>query len=191
MKFEELANEILIDLFEYIDFLDLFRIFYNLNSRFNQLIFHQYRIYNLNFQKIFKYEFNLLCEKYFLSIYNRIISLYLSNNDYTPNLFQLFFSYNFNLKKFNRLQLLSIESIHSFSLLNQILLQCQSLPYFTHLSILKCHFKEQDQFDDLIRNIWNLSKLKFCKMNHRFSYRLKFPENTNTSLSLKTLWGHL
>jgi len=38
LRLEQIPNEILIDIFQYFDARDLFRIFYNLNIRFNTLI---------------------------------------------------------------------------------------------------------------------------------------------------------
>jgi hypothetical protein len=187
MKFEELANELLIELFEFIDFIHLLRTFYDLNSRFNNLIFIHYRKYHLNFRSVSKYEFNIICGQYLPSIIDRVISLHLSNNDETPNLLELFLSHGFKFNQFYRLQFLSLDCVHSLSILNRIILECQDLLYFTHLSIIKCNFKEQDDFSYLIKNIWNLPKLKYCKIDHQFPYGLKFTNDTIISLSIENL----
>lgn len=55
MNFELLANELLLDLFEYLDTNDLFHAFYNLNIRLNELLFTHCQLHgNLNFQSISK-----------------------------------------------------------------------------------------------------------------------------------------
>lgn len=184
MKLEDLANELLIDIFEYIDFIDLLRTFYDLNSRLNKLIFNYYRNYHLNFRSIRKYEFHLICQRYLPSISNQIISLYLSNDDQTPNLFELFHSYNFNFNQFHHLQLLSFEYIYSLRIINQILPQC---PYLKQLYMLKCYFQDQEEFCYLIENIWNLPKLEYCQIVHQNSYGLKFTNQTMISYSIQNL----
>jgi hypothetical protein len=187
MKFEELANELLVELFEFFDLIHLLRAFYGLNCRFNNLIFIHYRTYHLNLQSVSKGELNIFCQQHLPSILDRVISLHLSNDDETPNLPEFFFSYGFTLNKFYHLQSLSLNCIHSLSLLNRIIFECQDLPYFTHLSIVKCNFQQQNEFSYLIENIWNLPKLTYCQIDHQFPYGLKFTNDTIISLSLKNL----
>ncbi|CAF1203626.1 unnamed protein product [Rotaria sordida] len=186
-KFEWLANELLLELFKYFDGVHLFRAFQNLNSRFNFLLLH-YQIYHLDFRSVSKCEFHIICQQYLPSIINRVTSLHLSNDDETPNLFELFLSYYFTFNQFYRLRLLSLNAIHSLSILNQIIFECRQLPYFTHLYIIKCDFKDQEKFSCLINHIWNLPKLIYCQIDHRFPYELKFTNNTIVSSSIENLF---
>ncbi|CAF2595548.1 unnamed protein product [Rotaria sp. Silwood2] len=170
MKFQELANELLLELFEFIDFVYLLRAFYSLNSRFNKL---HYRIYHLDFQFVSKCEFHTL-----------------SNNDETSNSSELRLSYRFTLHKFYCFGSLSLDCIDSLGILNRIILKYRYLPYFTRLSIINCDFKDEDKFSYLIEDIWKLPKLTYCQINHQFSYRLKYTNDTDTviSLSIETLF---
>jgi len=49
MKLECLANELLMEIFEYLTAIDLLHTFHYLNSRFNTLLFKYFREYNLDF----------------------------------------------------------------------------------------------------------------------------------------------
>jgi hypothetical protein len=52
MKFELLTNEILLDLFEFLDAVDLLRAFSDINTRFDSLLFTNFHAYQLDFQLI-------------------------------------------------------------------------------------------------------------------------------------------
>jgi hypothetical protein len=54
MNLELLANELLLDLFEYLNGIHLFRAFHGLNSRFNNLLLTYFRFYALDFQSVSK-----------------------------------------------------------------------------------------------------------------------------------------
>jgi len=96
-QFESLQNELLIDLFEYLDTVHLLRAFFGLNSRFDQLLSEQFRSYHLDFRHISKDDFDNICEKHPRSIIDRIVSFNLSDKDETPGLIELFLSRGFNL----------------------------------------------------------------------------------------------
>ncbi|CAF3924113.1 unnamed protein product [Rotaria sp. Silwood1] len=90
MNFELLPNEIILDLFEYLSLIDLFRGFFALNFRFNKLLYQQFQKYHLDFRLISKTNFNNICQYYLSSITGQIISLHLSNDDDTPQEIELF-----------------------------------------------------------------------------------------------------
>ncbi|CAF4135881.1 unnamed protein product, partial [Adineta steineri] len=104
MHFESLANELLLDIFEFFDGIDLFRAFYGLNTRFNNLLSTLFHHYRFDFRSISKHDFNFICHHCLPLIIERITSLKLSNDDETPNLPNFLFSYGFTLDKFIRLQ---------------------------------------------------------------------------------------
>ncbi|CAF1511023.1 unnamed protein product [Adineta steineri] len=84
MNLECLANEILIDLFEYFKIEDLFHTFYNVNYRFNILLLKYFHSYHLDFQSVSKSNLHVICTKYLPLIRNQIISLRFSDDDNTP-----------------------------------------------------------------------------------------------------------
>ncbi|CAF0838952.1 unnamed protein product [Rotaria sordida] len=115
MNLESLANELLLNLFEYFASVHLLQIFYNLNIRFNNLIFRHFQRHSLHFQSISKYDFDIVCQKYLPSITDQIVSLRLSDDDDTPQQIDLFFSYGLSFNQFSHLQSLSIYHVYSLN----------------------------------------------------------------------------
>ena len=84
MHFELLPNEIFLDLFDYLNDIDLLRAFHDRNERFNILLYNQYRQYTLKFNSISKSRFVTTCQQHLPCIADRIIELSLSDSDDTP-----------------------------------------------------------------------------------------------------------
>ncbi len=169
MNFEDLANELILGLFEYFDGLDVLRAFYGLNSRLNKLLGDHCRAYHFNFRSISRRNFHLLCDEYLPFIVDQVISLRLSGDDETPNLPELLLSRGLSLNQFNHLKSLSLYSIHTFHLLNQMMIQCRDLRYLRHLSI--SHFYTdytQNLTTTVIDEIWNLP-LTHCRFEEFYS----------------------
>jgi hypothetical protein len=165
MRFESLANELLLDLFEFFDTAHLLRAFIGLNSRFNQLLYYHFRVHQLNLQSLSKEDFENISENHLPLIIDQIISLRLSNEE-TPDLPELLLSRGFTLNRFIRLQSLSLYNIHSIDTLNKIIYQCRYLSHFTHLNIMKYYGGElHKNIVDFLNNIWSLTKLTYCNLN--------------------------
>ena len=165
MDFESLANELVLDIFEYLDTAHLFRAFAKLNLRFIQLLYQHCRIHQFNLQFLGKKDFESLLQPHLPILSEQIISLCLSNDE-TPDLPEFLLSRGFILNRFLRLQSLSLYNIHSLQTLNQIIDQCQSLLHFTHLNIIKQNKgRAHENVINLLNNIWSLSKLIYCNLN--------------------------
>ena len=80
MTLKALANELLLEVFEYIEAAALFQAFHGLNSRFNTLLLTYARDYRLNLRSAFKHRSNIHFQQYLSSIIDRIISLRVSYN---------------------------------------------------------------------------------------------------------------
>jgi hypothetical protein len=106
-QFESLANELLLDLFEFFHSVHLLQSFIGLNSRFHQLLYSHFQSHQLNLQSLSKEHFDNICNKHLPLIINQLISLRLSDDE-TPNLSKLLFSPNFTLDRFIRLQSISL-----------------------------------------------------------------------------------
>ncbi|CAF4183647.1 unnamed protein product, partial [Rotaria sp. Silwood2] len=185
MNFESLANELLLDIFEYFNAIQLLHIFHGLNIRFNKLIYLHLQTYPLDFRCISKQDFDNICQKHLPFITNQIISIHLSNDDDTPEQPNLFFSYGFHFQQFKKLQSLSLYYIRSTDLINNIIRNC---PHLIYLKISKCNFDdnmEKAQF--CVNNIWNLTKLKYCYLDIPFYNDFYIPLPTIISLSLENL----
>ncbi|CAF4860482.1 unnamed protein product, partial [Rotaria magnacalcarata] len=136
MSLELLANELLLDIFEFLNVHNLFRAFHGLNTRIDQLLLIQLQKYYLDFRSIAKHDFEFFSQQHLTSINDRIISLHISEDIETPNLPELLLSHGYRISQLIHLKSLSIDSISSFDLLNQIILQCHELSYLTHLNIM-------------------------------------------------------
>ncbi len=64
MSLELLPNEILLDLFDYFYGIDLLRTFFGLNSRFNFLLYKQFRSYYFQFQSMSKSNSDMICQQH-------------------------------------------------------------------------------------------------------------------------------
>ena len=62
MNLELLPNEILLDLFDYFNGIHLLRAFCRLNSRFNFLLYKQFRAYRFKFDYVSKHNFDMVCQ---------------------------------------------------------------------------------------------------------------------------------
>ncbi len=191
MKFEFLANELLLDIFEYLPSVHLLRSFYNLNLRFNNLLFVHFRSFSLDFRSVSQYDFNLICREYLPSITDHIISLCLSNNDDTPQQIELFLEHNLNIRQFYSLKSLSLYELCSNEIMNKIMFEWKYLPNLTHLTLAGCYLRfNQINTQQLIDNIWSLPKLIYCYLNINFGeFNVLIPRVMSSSLKYLFIWG--
>jgi hypothetical protein len=138
MNFESLPNELLLELFEYLDAAHLFHAFFRLKSRFDNLLCAHFQLYHLDFRLLTKYNFKIICEPYLPVILDQIIALHLTNNDETMNMSKLLYTRGFTLDEFKHLQYISFYRTRSCNLLNQLICECLFLPQSTHLNIIEC-----------------------------------------------------
>jgi hypothetical protein len=183
MNFELLANELILDIFEYLNSIQLLRTFHGLNIRFNKLLYLHFQRFPLDFRSVSKHEFDIICQRILPLITDQITSIHLSNDDDTPDQPNLFFSYGFHFQQFINLQSLSLYHIRSTNLINQIILNC---PHLIYLNISKCDFDEDtEEAKSCINNIWNLTNLKYCYLNDFFTSLLTIISSSLEDLSIK------
>ena len=169
MNFESLANELILDAFEYFDGLDVLRSFYGLNSRLNDLLYCHFKSYSFDFRSISKGHFDLLCEEYLPLILDQVISFHFSDDHETPDLPRYFLSRGFLLNQFTHLKSLSLYAIHSLDILNQMINQCRSLPHLKHLNLIHFYIDyDEEKTTALMNNIWSLP-LTHCRLDHLYS----------------------
>ncbi|CAF1347875.1 unnamed protein product [Rotaria sordida] len=165
VQFESLANELLLDLFEFLDTTYLIRAFLGLNSRFDQLLYIHFQTNYFSFQSISKEDFDIICQQHLLLFIDKIISFRLSNEE-TPNLSELILSQNFTINRFIHLQSLSLYYIKSLDTLIKITFQCRYLIHLTHLEIINNEYGERYiRIFSLFDNIWNIPNLIYCNLN--------------------------
>jgi hypothetical protein len=129
------------DLFECLTAINLLHAFHHLNSRFDTLLFKHFYGYNLDFRSISKQKFDLFIQENLPLFINQIKSLYLSNNDETPEQIQMFFTHDLSLPHFVYLQSLSISYLYSEPTMLKIIGELYHLPHLvgsTNLNEIAC-----------------------------------------------------
>ncbi|CAF1402089.1 unnamed protein product [Adineta steineri] len=137
MNIESLANEILLDLFDYFDGIDLFHTFYGLNTCFNLLICKQYPLHCFTFSSMKKSQFDELCQQHIPRLTNRVYGLSFAEYAQTPGQMDLFFTYIPSFEQFSGLRSLSLQNITSSETLIKVI---QELPYLLNLMHLTINF---------------------------------------------------
>ncbi|CAF3986983.1 unnamed protein product [Rotaria sordida] len=187
MNLESLANELLIDLFEFLSSVHLLNAFHDLNSRIDSLLLIHFRTHGLDFRSILKHDFLIIC-RHLSIVANQIHSLYLSEKDDTPGQIYQFYSYDFTLHHFTSLQSLLIYHLHSDDKMNKILLDLSHLSNITHLTFDECYFAyDEAEALTFMNIIWSLPKLTHSYMKIQFKSHIYFPISTIISSTIEHL----
>ena len=184
MKLELLPDEIFLDIFEYLDGIDIFIALYGLNSRFNYLLYKQYRTFHFRFIDVSKRTFDWICQQHLPTITDRVIALRLRNSVETPEQINRFYSYIPSLDRFIHLRSFSIFGRHSFELLLRVIKECQQLHELTHLNLSYCSSDQQNtSFQLVIDGIWSIPKLTNCHLDIESANKtFEFPTVISSSL---------
>jgi len=182
MVFEALANELLLEVFQYLNISQLFRAFQSLNSRFNHLLFIRLQNFrHLDFRSISKYDFNFICQHHLQSIAHQILSLTLSNNDESPQQIELFFSRGFTLHQFPHLQSLSFYQIHSHTIIQDIVIDLLHLSNLIYLNFMDCCLSSLDD------KIWKIPKLIYLQLHDTSNEKPHFIVSRSFSSSIESI----
>ncbi|CAF4093759.1 unnamed protein product [Rotaria sp. Silwood1] len=187
--FESLSNELFLDLFELFNGIDLFRAFDNLNIRFNSLLFIYFRNNRIDLRSILKKDFDIFCQKYLRLILNHTIYLRISDDEDTPFQYTNFLSAGFTLGQFNNLRSLTFNCVSSDRKMNQSFFSdLYRLNEIKNLKFVDCRLYNIniEDFNNIINQIWNLSKLTHLYWDCRFESNF-FSIPTNVSKSLQYL----
>jgi hypothetical protein len=153
--FEDLSNEIIYDILDFLDGCHAYEAFSNLNARFDRLLQWPSRLLKINLVFSSKGAFEHRCKTILASNIDRIISLHLSTV-LSIHLFLKLFSIN----SFIRLESLTLDSIQSDDL-DSLLLTLTFLPRLFSLSIMTVDcLKDENLTFGLI---FNLPVLKYVK----------------------------
>ncbi len=159
MNLESLANELLVDLFEYLNGIHLFRAFHGLNSRFNNLLLTYFRFYAFDFRSVSKTDFDIICQEHLAPLADRIMSLCLSDDDETPQQLNCFLSHKFILRQFTQLKSLTLNYIRLKEMMDKMMHEVHYLSHLTHMNIIDCYFRS-----GYFGTIWLLPKLMDFKL---------------------------
>lgn len=151
---EDLSNEIIYDIFEYLDSHHAYESFYNLNKRFQSLFIHSNLPIVINISSISKQTFGNYIKDIIESHSNRIQTIRLSNF-WTMGIGTLLFPIMKNFTQLKTLIISDIESAHIDELIDS--LSC--LPCLTALNITSVDKKNQTT--KVYQKIFRLRTLKY------------------------------
>ncbi|UJR17676.1 hypothetical protein I4U23_004573 [Adineta vaga] len=157
-QFENLSNEIVYEIFDYLDIYQAYRNFYDLNIRFHNLLTLSNYPIEVNLFNISKLSFEEHYQEFFQFNSHRIRSLYISNGF----IIHLIISLAENQLLFRRLQTLYLNNIdltNSKDLFNYLFL-LPNLSALTFSSNNNCYDKNM-----IFEQIFRLSSLKYFKIS--------------------------
>lgn len=179
--FEDLSNEIVYEIFEYLDFCYTYQTFSQLNHRYYHLIHHSTVSVKLVLPPMSRKIFQNFSKDFLVINQHRIHSIYSTN----PFLFDLSpspFRYLFQFLQLHTLILENFESNHLSNLLSQLVV----LPNLSSL-IIKPFNSIQHQ-DRLYQQIFRLPSLQYCQVSfHEQSTIRSLPICTNQYSRIKRL----
>lgn len=157
-RLENLSNEILYEIFEYLDICLIYNIFSNLNTRFEYLLKYSSLPINLNLSWISKSIFQHYCQHVITPNLTRIISISIPN----PLAIKFFLQAFPISTSFPRLESLNFGRTDYNDIL-LLLTHLQSLPRFFSLSI--CINNPKDNINIIYQLITTLPVLKYCRIS--------------------------
>ena len=165
--FEDLANEIYYEIFEYIDIYDVYQGFFDLNERFRSLLEDSNVPIQINISTMAKTKFECYHRKIMLPNKHRINYLRLAN----PFTTDIVFSPSDIITQFIQLETLVLDNINqkSFDNISSELLLLPKLHSLT-ISFAGCIKSPPILFAQIFR----LSKLKSCKLSYQEEDEARF-----------------
>ncbi|CAF1290317.1 unnamed protein product [Adineta steineri] len=182
-RFEDLSNEIIYEIFEFLDAFHSYQAFNNLNIRFRNFVTYSNLPLKINISSITRINFRDYYTNFIIPSQDRITSLYITNR----------FSYDLDislhriLTKFIRLETLILENIDA-NYIDNILNDIISLSNLSSLVIIT-----SDDVKDIkhhLLQIFRLPSLKYCKLSlHNSSYysSKQLPLATNQNSPIQQL----
>jgi hypothetical protein len=168
-RFEDISGEILMAIFEYMDIEDVWTIFFNMNRRFNSLVFDSRLRLTADTSKIERYNFDQFCLSLLKTNFNNIYTLILSNNYYRyPQIRQFLFYTNFNY--FQSLHSLILIDINHDELM-EITKQIQQLNHLNHLHINTHEIFRDKQLANVTRAVFDQPNIRVLGLGfHEVNY---------------------
>ena len=132
-RFENLSGEILMAIFEYMNVEDVWTIFFNMNSRFNSLVFDSRLRLTADVSKIDKSNFDHFCSSLINTNFSNIFTLILSNNYYRYPQIRTFLSQT-TFTNFESLHALTLIDINHDELIG-VAQQIKDLPSLNYIHV--------------------------------------------------------
>ncbi|CAF3977440.1 unnamed protein product [Rotaria sp. Silwood1] len=178
--FEELSNELIYEVFEYLDLHYAFQAFYDLNQRFQNLFLYPNLPIKINISSISKSTFHYYLTDIIIPHADRIKSFRLSN-PFVADM-SLLLPAMTNLTRLETLVINNIESNYIEGIVNHL----SSLPVLSSLTIISIDsIKNQN---DIYQKIFHLPTLKYCQISiGTLRHRIPLPIATNEFSSIEHL----
>jgi len=157
-RFEDLANELVYEIFEYLDYFHISEIFFNFNKRFQNLFINSIHLIKINLLSLSKSSFDYYYKFTIIPYKNQIQSLHVSNSF----IIEFFLSSISLIPKLIHLHTFIIKDIqlkYIENLLNDLFV----LPNLSSL-VIDCREYVSNR-TNLYKQIFRLSALKYCKLS--------------------------
>ncbi|CAF4940100.1 unnamed protein product [Rotaria sp. Silwood1] len=155
--FEDLSNELIYEIFEYLDFHHVFEAFHDLNERFQNLLINSNLPIKINISSMSKYRFQRYLTYFIIPQTYRIKSFRLSN-PFAADMCLLLFPIMTNLTRLESLTIHNIESDYVEGIINHLSL----LPSLSSLVIISIDYIRNQ--NDIYQKIFRLPTLKYCQI---------------------------
>lgn len=172
--FEDFANEVICEIFDFLDHYHIYNAFHNLNSRFNDLLHWANTLQHIDMSYLSKPNFQRYSTEMIQPNSHRIHSLHLGNRW----MFEEIFSTPENVQRFSALRTIILDNMVTFNVLNRL----TSCP---NLSSLIIHGSDRSTINNTTcQPILSLPHLRYCKMSMNgpiiFRSPLNFSNEQNT-----------
>ncbi|CAF4142825.1 unnamed protein product, partial [Rotaria sordida] len=154
--FEDLSNELIYEVFDYLDGYHIYEGFFNLNTRFQNLCTHSHLSIEMGIAYLPKSTFQHYYNQFILPHKHQIQSLHLSD----IFIIDFFSSLIENISKCSQLRTLLLDKMES-KCLEHLLIDLSSLPNLSSLSI---HVGYGSNKMTIYNQIFQLPALKYCKI---------------------------
>ncbi|CAF4163292.1 unnamed protein product, partial [Rotaria sordida] len=180
---EDLANEILYEIFKYLDVYDIYKGFYNLNSRFQNLAINSNVLTKINISTISKSNFEDYYHNILIPNQSQINFLRLSN----PFVVKIIFSEPHLILNFIRLETIILDNVQDKNfnkffdyLICLTTLHAITISFLEHISSL----------DIIFSQIFRLSTLKYCKIEYQQLLFIDFTNYDSSPIEYLIINGH-
>ncbi|CAF1260232.1 unnamed protein product [Rotaria sordida] len=154
--FEDLSNELIYEIFEFLDSYHIYEAFLDLNTRFQNLCIHSNLPININISSLSKSTFQRYYTQLIMPKKHRIQSLCLSD----PFIIDFFSSSTEHLSKCSQLRTLILDIFESEHMENLL----HSLASLPNLSSLAIPIAQGSNTNTIYNLIFQLPVLKYCKI---------------------------
>ena len=165
--FEHFSNEVICEIFDFLDHYHIYNAFYNLNNRFNDLLHWSNTLQHINMSFLSKSNFRRYLTEMVRPNSDRILSLHLGNRW----MFEEIFSSPENVQRFSVLRAIILDHMVTFDALD-CLTSC------SNLSSLIIHGSDRSLINDgTCQPIFSLPNLRYCKMSTEGTINFQSPLN--------------